>query len=54
MKKATLSIFIVLFISLAAAQQGVVVHDEKKTDDCYRLISSRNLTAAHLLRADGR
>jgi len=46
--------FLLLFPFVLHAQIGVITHDAKKVDDCYRLISSRNLTAAHLLRPDGR
>jgi|GEM_PF-597452 len=42
-----------LVLSLTA-QIGVVVHDEERADDCYRLVSSRNLAAAHLITPGGR
>ena len=37
-----------------SAQIGVVSHDRQRTDDCYRLVSSRNLEAAHLITPEGR
>lgn len=41
-------------VTLLDAQTGVVLHDRQKTDDCYRLVSSRNLEAAHLITPLGR
>ena len=50
-----LFIIILLVTGFAiAAEQGVVIHDADRIDDCCRLFSSRQLTAAHLMRADGR
>ena len=39
---------------LLAGQNGVIIHQKDKVDDCYRLISSRNLSAAHLINPQGR
>ena len=41
-------------VTLLDAQTGVVLHDRQKTDDCFRLVSSRNLEAAHLITPLGR
>jgi len=53
-------IFLIGFVCLTLSAipgetpQGVVIHDQARVDDCYRLFSSRYTTAAHLLRPDGR
>jgi alkaline phosphatase D len=49
-----LFIFIFFHISNCFSQIGVTIHNPNKVDDCYRLISSRNLEAAHLLTPKGR
>jgi len=48
---------VLCFFFLAAplySQVETRIHDPAKADRCYRLVSSRNLEAAHLLRPDGR
>ena len=48
---------LISLVSLAIAAErplGVVDFEPQQTDPSYRLISSRNLQAAHLLRPDGR
>ena len=50
-----LSLFYMFIYTLhGLAQTGVIIHNTDKVDDCYRLISSRNLEAAHLLTPNGR
>ena len=51
---------ILIIISLSYSQEiekqkiGVTLFDKEKTSNSYRLYSSRNLTAAHLISPDGR
>ena len=49
-----IQILLSIFTSTIAQNRGVFIHDKNRVDDAYRLISSRHLTAAHLLRPDGR
>ena len=46
--------FMLLGTFVSMAQNGVTIYDKNKVDDCYRLISSRNLESAHLINPQGR
>ena len=48
------SLWFIFQSNYSFAQIGVIIHDLSKTENSYRLISSRNLEAAHLLPVDGR
>jgi len=61
MKKSFYILLGILFINsyIYAQNQekqkiGVTIFNTEKTDDCYRLYSSRNLQAAHLITPEGR
>jgi len=49
-----LILYLFSFAIIGFTQTGVVIHQQNKVDNCYRLISSRNLEAAHLLASNGR
>lgn len=57
MKKILVLLFCLsatMILLRAEEMQGIIIHNQAKVDDCYRLISSRYLNSAHLLRPDGR
>ena len=49
------SVFIFILCStLFSNDIGIIIHEKQKIDDSFRLFSSRHLSAAHLMRPDGR